>query len=676
MKRAKQIISAVMGMALALLLFMGHTTPVLAVNTNDANKMNVVFVLDESGSMSKTDPGALRYEAVDLFLGIATDTGNYMGAVVFDDDIVLQQDIQEIDGKAAKNELSQSIRNADSYGDTDIGKAIELATQMLVENGNSNLPSVMILLSDGNTDLPKDKTGKAVKASLASKETAINTARSNGIKIHSICLNSNGAANPEELREISDATGGTCVEVKSAEDLKDVFNNFYDIIYSTATINLANTTIPKSGELVIPFEIPMIGVEEANIIINTLNEKTTYNLTNPSGYGLTQAELNEIEIKAKTFTILKIEEPEDGQWKLIVRGVPGDQVVVNMVYNSDLSLDISAGSVNSGIMVGEEIQITAQLFNGSTVISDTEVYQTYPITLSAVNSDTGSMAEEEMSPDGDHDTFLLKLQEYSDYEVQAYCEIDNMIVKSNTIILSAGNSTPVSSESLITVSKLVTPFTGDLYVEDLSRIISDAEDTELIYTIRMSDFEPDMVYLDKSELKIRIRECGSGYLKIAAADSRGAEVSVGVQIKTYSLIKILACILLPVLLIVAILIIWHVLREGNRVIRGRIQISAYNEDGYLGAPETFDGGRGKMFLVRYLDLREDIGIDLSQTYFKAGEKDSFIYLISKKGCFTDMEPDKRNKKIRLSGEMETDICSDNEFTKGIKVTYIPEDMEY
>ena len=153
-----------------------------------------------------------------------------MGAVVFDDSIVLQRDITEISGKESKQELSDSIKAAKSFGDTNIGMAIELATQMLQNSGNPNLRSAIILLSDGNTDLPKDTTGQALAASEQSKKNAIDVARAQGIKIHSVCLNANGAAKKQELQDISDATGGVCVEVKSAEDLKEVFNQFYNII--------------------------------------------------------------------------------------------------------------------------------------------------------------------------------------------------------------------------------------------------------------------------------------------------------------------------------------------------------------------------------------------------------------------------------------------------------------
>ena len=43
---------------------------------------------------------------------------------------------------------------------------------------------------------------------------------------------------------------------KKWQDLKEVFNQFYNIIYSTETINIADTVIPENGELEVPFDDP------------------------------------------------------------------------------------------------------------------------------------------------------------------------------------------------------------------------------------------------------------------------------------------------------------------------------------------------------------------------------------------------------------------------------------
>ena len=92
MKNLKQYMGVCLAVFLMLTGVLCNSMTVQAADT-DEHRMNVVFVLDQSGSMAKTDANALRYEAVDLFLGLSTETGNYMGAVVFDDSIVLQRDV-------------------------------------------------------------------------------------------------------------------------------------------------------------------------------------------------------------------------------------------------------------------------------------------------------------------------------------------------------------------------------------------------------------------------------------------------------------------------------------------------------------------------------------------------------------------------------------------------------
>ena len=114
----------------------------------------------------------------------------------------------------------------------------------------------------------------------------------------------------------------------------------------------------------------------------------------------------------------------------------------------------------------------------------------------------------------------------------------------------------------------------------------------------------------------------------------------------------------------------------NGPIQGRIMVLPYTEDGTL-TPDTYDGAKGKMYIGRYLSVRENIGIDMKNTYFMTGDKEGrYIYLVSKNGYYTDVNPDRKDKKIRLDSEMEVDISSDIDFMKGMKVTYISDNMDY
>lgn len=649
------------------------TCPMLtasAASGSSVNNMNVVFVLDGSGSMFTTDKDRLRFEALELFLGLSTESGNYMGAVVFDDTIILRQELVPINDRAAKTELAETVKDAVSKGDTDIGGAILEAVRMLKQSGNPNLPSAIILLSDGNTDLPKDRTGKKLAESEHRKAAAIDYARKKEIGIHSVCLNANGKARKEELQEISDATGGTCVEVKRAEDLKDVFNQFYNIIYATKTVNLVDTKIPKSGELRVPFSIPVIGVKEANIIINTLNPDTSYNLFNPKGYGYTRAELKQMVIQAKTFTVIKIQKPESGNWELVVRGARRDQVKIDMVCNTDLSIQLEAKEQQSQ---GKKVlwELSAQVLNEGKAVTQKEVYKNYPFWVSVKDPSSGDTQKLDLTADGSKSTAEFETEGYGKYKVQAFCEIDDMKVKSNALTVQKANTRPEWKQDPIEIDKKIHLFSKSLYTLDLNTLASDAEDAELDFQITDSEFEAEEVYLeDGSALKIRIKTCGNGSLTVAATDQAGASADVKIQITTASVTGWILLIIFLVILLAALILLFPVIRSYLAVVRGTVQILTYGEEG-TDLPVTFDGEKGRMILSRQLHPSQDIGIHLEKCYLTAGEKNSCIYFVSSEGYYTDQDGGQKKKKICIRAGMEVTISSDTDFSNGIRITYMP-----
>lgn len=572
-------------------------------------RMNVVFVLDQSGSMAYTDADALRYEAVELFMGLAADKGNYMGAVVFDDSIVLQKDIVEINGKTSKEALAGAIRGARGNGDTDIGKALDTAVRMLESSANEDIPSAIILLSDGNTDLPKDTTGELLEASERGRERAVQSAKEKGISIYTICLNANGEANVSELSSISDATGGSCVEVRNAEDIKDVFSQFYNIIYRADTINLEDTIIPGSGELEISFGIPVMGVEEANIIINTLSPDTVYSLVNPDGYECTRAEMQEMEIRAKTFTVIKIPGPKRGTWVLRVRGVPGDQIRIDLLYNLLLTIHLEMDpSEDPSGTPSDNVTLKAQLVNDGSVVTDMQVYEGYPIKLFYEDIDSGRLQEEWMVPGNSEVVCTLQGIEAGSYNFYACCTVDDVEVKSNAIKR----------------------------------------------TIREPEPDPTM--------------------KPESDPTTESEPDPDLPIKDWEkTVKEILIIVLAVVAVLCAILLLKYLRSigliGKRLIRGKIQCWGFNQDP-MGASTTFEGEKGRMWLGRRLSYARDVGVDLGSAYLIAGEKDSYIYLISKKGYYTDRSSSARSKKIRLDANMDIKISRDNGFSQYLQIRYI------
>ena len=155
----------------------------------------------------------LRYDAIDLFLALLTNTGNQVGAIVFDDDsqsYLLDTGLLAVSGKEDKLAISTQIRQAGTRKDTDIGSALLSAVEILTgSSADEDNKNVIVLFSDGRTDVGSDQ--EAYAQSLQNKDTAITMAQGAGIPIYSICLNASPVADPEELQEISDRTGGAAL---------------------------------------------------------------------------------------------------------------------------------------------------------------------------------------------------------------------------------------------------------------------------------------------------------------------------------------------------------------------------------------------------------------------------------------------------------------------------------
>ena len=306
-------------------------------NNETNNRYNVVVITDASNSMNYTDPSGLRYEAISQFTNLLAQEGNYLGGIVFSNHVEAKQDpflISKQEDKDRVIGLMKSVMSTgvtNDMGYTNIGEALSEAVQMLGTNGNPELPSVIVFLSDGNTEMP---TEEEQQSSLDLKAEAIQAAREKNISIYSVCLNANKKADSSEMKQISVATGGEFREVQDAKDLQEVFNVFYNLIYGTSTIMLTDDTFTSDGKLETTFNVPGIGVEEVNIII--YGKTSNVQLINPSG-----EEHQVAVVHADTFTMIKLTDVTPGTWKLVALGNPGDTIKVNMVYNTNLNVLIS-----------------------------------------------------------------------------------------------------------------------------------------------------------------------------------------------------------------------------------------------------------------------------------------------------------------------------------------------
>jgi uncharacterized protein YegL len=167
--------------------------------------LDVMLVLDSSGSMTSNDPQDLRKTAAKNFID-ALLVGDQVGVVDFDSNAVLLQSLTPLTETA-----KAAVDQIDSSGGTCIGDGIALATQEIVANSGADRLKAQIVLTDGQ-DNP------SCNPDYAALLTAANDA---GIQIYTIGLGTD--VDTALLQQMATETGGQYFPISSADDLPEVF---------------------------------------------------------------------------------------------------------------------------------------------------------------------------------------------------------------------------------------------------------------------------------------------------------------------------------------------------------------------------------------------------------------------------------------------------------------------
>lgn len=629
-------------LVIILMTFLGGGA--LADDGVSTNKFNVAIVLDSSGSMAGTDPNGYRFEAISQFVNLLTEKGNNVCAVVFSGDIAASQSVQSMNNQASKNETIDLVRFVKPEGWTNIGKALELAVDML-EDGDPDLPSVILFLSDGNTEL---SSGDATNISLEQKANAIQECREKGVAIYSVCLNANHTADVSEMKQMADATAGIFEEVNTADDLPRVFNTFYSVIYGTSSITLVDDAFPTDGVLETKFEVPGIGVEEVNIIVygNAISET----LIRPDG-NTSDASF----VDSETFLLIKETDVVPGIWTLRTEGIPGDCIQVNMVYNTNLSVDVTASTNEDYINPADPITVSARLCADSVVANRAEQYTGYDAELIVSNAYQDELEAYPMSVNGDHFEITRNFDEgvyfYYVRVTGNYLEKNSETFGPITFTASEPsekekNNTPpypVQDPAEYTVN--IWPFFGAKLDIDMTTLAVDDQDSALRYKLESSAFIEGQDYtIDGDVIKMTHYSLKKGGFTVSAMDSMGLSCEIEVVVTTHN-IGLIALIAIGIVALV-VLAVAGVVAYKNWIapFMGEITVENVPER----ETDTKQKSRGQLKLGAFMVGATGFGRDC---YFQASGK-NYVTFVSKKPVYTAYEGPVKRVKIMSSSDTE------------------------
>ena len=626
----------------------------VSADQKTSNRFNVVFVLDASGSMEDTDPDNLRFDATKLFLGLLANDGNYVGSVVFSTDIIKTTDVKLVNGTTDKNKIESDIESCKVGGWTGIGTALDKGVEMLNEKGNKDLQSVIILLSDGKSELDNEDD---LKKCNELKAKAINNARKNDIQIYTVGLNSDGGADIDELKQISDATSGKCKEVKNAADLKGVFAEFYNLIYGTSTTIIFEGKVPSNGKINQSFDIPDAGVEEVNIIISSKSSIKNIKLDKPSGEKMSADDVKKITTTSKSFSITKLTKPEGGKWNLTAEGKSGDDVKIEMVYNDCLSIATEYNEKDN-FSVGDKIEVKGYLFNNDE--KATSGYKDYKAILHLTKQTTNNesdnkVSELDMKAEDSCYTAEIPIDEIGTYSMYMQV-VGNGIEKKtedNPIIVNVGNSVPVVNKDKIEQHFWVIPFITDTGDIDISGAVTDAEDSKLSYSVESSSFKDTSYKLDGETLTMTdFYDLSEGSFTIKAIDSNGASAEFEVDVTTTN-VGIVTLIVVGSIILILLILAFLKLRH-DLLLKFSGTITVTPEGNASGSATSLKPIRGRCKLSSFGVALP--GLDISKCYFQATGKNYIVFVSKKKFYISGLSSPVKKIKIQGNGS-ETAIMS-------------------
>jgi Mg-chelatase subunit ChlD len=413
------------------------------INDATSRKFNIVFVIDNSGSTRDTDPEVLRKEAINEFIAIMTNTGNKVGGIVFNDKMTWTDGgLKAIESANDKSTVSSFFELPPQPGSTDIGSALLTATQMLDSTRDPNLQSAIILMTDGRTqDLP----ASAMDQSYINRDEAIKSAVANKYRVYCVGLDADGSVDSTDLQRIADETGGQYERIGSADDLQKVFDMFYDLLYGTS-----RTTIYEGeGSFDVKFKVPAVGVEDVNVTIYSSQNLKSLALYQPSGTGLTQDDVDSISTVSKTFTVVKIDQPLRGEWRITGEGVDNDHIRIDMTQNYNLGVVAGPKTVkDDGYPIDVPLEYMAQISFNNEIVTSPGAYEDYSATILFKNSKSDEIKEISMTVGENGDSYEYALPLPAEGLYYATVTLENEYFKTNSDPYEINVYTPVTPKAI------------------------------------------------------------------------------------------------------------------------------------------------------------------------------------------------------------------------------------
>lgn len=369
-----------------------------------SNSMDIVLLIDSSGTMASTDPSNLRLQAAKSFVDLA-NVGDRIGVIDFSTTSKTLAIPTIIDREEDKKTLKNYIESIGSQGEmTDILTALNSAFQLLKTNPGRSIDRAVILLTDGKLELPDFNPNYGRESEAIEKISKMY--RGDNIKIISVGFTK--VADMNLLDKFARESGGRVYLAQKDTELLKVYTDiFADLKKLYRTFEFSATLSPQS-----PFGKEILVdkyVKEITFAVNRSDSSIEIEVLGSDGKPVSETNTSNVCIsEARSYKIVRAFKPSSGNWKVYIKGL--GSAYGQVISITDLLLELS--TLKNSFGIHEPIKIDAYLMLENNKISDSNFFANAEFKLKVKRPD-GIMDEIQLFDNGENSDLKAKDGIYS-----------------------------------------------------------------------------------------------------------------------------------------------------------------------------------------------------------------------------------------------------------------------
>ncbi|UCD36399.1 MAG: VWA domain-containing protein, partial [Nitrospiraceae bacterium] len=343
------------------------------IHADGDSGVDVVIVMDSSGSMKKTDPASLRIHAARLFISLL-GKHDRAGVVSFSDRGYPLLGLTHTDSEENREKLVSAVSSISSDGRyTNLYAALYEGLSLLSHNRRAGGTPIIILMSDGMMDVGDPAEDRRLAEEIRNKLSVM--LEGEQIRVYTIAFTKH--SDRALLEKISKLTGGFHNLALTDGDFHLVFASIFESLKSPDMLPIGD-----NGFLIDS------SVTEVTIVTTKESPDTQVRLTDPAGStyssGDTSAGLQ--WFASERFDMITVREPREGRWSLLFSSPEDNRAYII----TNLSLQTSFDKLYATF--GEPLDIRIWLERDGSTITEQEVLEKIEFALEMTGPD-GAVTE-------------------------------------------------------------------------------------------------------------------------------------------------------------------------------------------------------------------------------------------------------------------------------------------